>query len=402
MRSVGSSREPCTEPSGENVAAQSGRTLRVAMAAAERSGDQLASLLLGGMQARWPSTRTYGIGGPQMQALGFEAQWSCDELSVRGLVEALWRYRHITGIRRQFLADLTAHPPDVFVGVDASDFNLPIERTLRQQGVPVVQLVCPSIWAWRPERVQTIRESVAHIFCLYPFEPALLAEHGLQGTFVGHPVADVIDLVPDRQQARRALGLPEEGTILALLPGSRPAEIRHLLAPFVDAARRMQAERPELLCVLPTHEGLRPMVDYVLAQTGMAQRIRVVMGQSHTVQAACDVAIVASGTATLETALHKRPMVIAYRMQWLSWRLTNGKRLLPWVGLPNILCNEGLVPEFLQDQVQGPALAQAALAWLDDPARVHKLAHRFEQLHMALRQDMPNRATQALAEVLGA
>lgn len=378
-----------------------GKTLRVAMAVAERSGDQLAAVLLQGLSARWPQLQPYGIGGPQMQAQGFAAQWSCDALSVRGVVEALRRYRQITGIRRDFLAQMLADPPDVFVGVDASDFNLPIERALRQRGVPVVQLVCPSIWAWRPERVQAIRDSVAHILCLYPFEPALLASHGLQGTFVGHPVADLIALEPDRLEARRVLGLPLEGPVLALLPGSRPSEIRYLIGPFVDAARRIQAERPDVVCVLPTHEGLRPMVQRALDEAGMAGHVRLVLGQSHTVQAACDVAIVASGTATLETALHKRPMVIAYRMQWLSWRMTNGKRLLPWVGLPNILCNDSLVPEFLQDQVQGPALAQAALAWLDAPERVQALAQRFGQLHRALRQNMPARASQALAEVLG-
>ncbi len=376
--------------------------MRVSMVVAERSGDQLAALLLGGMRHAWPDLQADGIGGPQMQALGFASRWSCDELSVRGLVEALMRYRRITGIRQQLIDSLIAQPPDLFVGVDASDFNLTVERELRRHGIPAIQLVCPSIWAWRPERVTKIRESVRHILCLYPFEPALLAEHGIEGTFVGHPVADVIPLVPDRQAARQALGLDPEAEVVALLPGSRASEIRYLIQPFVQAARLMHAQRPRLQFVLPTHELLRPGIEAALQAAGMDRQVQVVMGQSHTVQAACNVALVASGTATLETALFKRPMVIAYRMQWLSWRMANGKRLLPWVGLPNILCNDSLVPEFLQEQVQPEALARSVLAWLDDPAAVQRLEQRFAHLHHELRQDMPTLSTHAIQKILGA
>ena len=376
--------------------------MRVSMVVAERSGDQLASLLLRGLQRAWPDLQADGIGGPQMQALGFQSRWSCDELSVRGLVEALMRYRRITAIRRQLIHDLIARPPDLFVGVDASDFNLTVERELNQRGIAAIQLVCPSIWAWRPERVAKIRESVRHILCLYPFEPALLAQHGIEGTFVGHPVADVIPLEPDRAAARQALALDPAAQVVALLPGSRAAEIRYLAQPFLEAARRMLAQRPQLQFVLPTHELLLPTLEQALQSAGMTGRVKVVIGQSHAVQAACDVALVASGTATLETALFKRPMVIAYRMQWLSWRMANGKRLLPWVGLPNILCNEALVPEFLQEQVQPEALARAVLAWLDDPAAVHRLQQRFTALHHELRQDMPTLSTHAIQKILGA
>ena len=376
--------------------------MRVSMVVAERSGDQLASLLLGGLQRAWPDLQADGIGGPQMQALGFVSRWSCDELSVRGLVEALLCYRRITDIRRQLIDELIQNPPDLFVGVDASDFNLTVERELQQRGIPAIQLVCPSIWAWRPERVGKIRESVRHILCLYPFEPALLAQHGIEGTFVGHPVADVIPLEPDRAAARQALALDPAAQVVALLPGSRAAEIRYLAQPFLLAARRMLEQRPQLQFVLPTHELLLPTIEQAVGAAGMTGRVKVVMGQSHVVQAACDVALVASGTATLETALFKRPMVIAYKMQWLSWRMANGKRLLPWVGLPNILCNEGLVPEFLQEQVQPEALARAVLAWLDDPAAVDRLQARFTALHHELRQDMPTLSTHAIQKILGA
>jgi len=376
--------------------------MHVSMVVAERSGDQLAALLLGGMRQAWPDLHASGIGGPQMQAQGFVSHWSCDELSVRGLVEALMRYRRITRIRQQLIDGLIAQPPDLFVGVDASDFNLTVERALNQRGIPAIQLVCPSIWAWRPERVSKIRESVRHILCLYPFEPTLLAQHGIEGTFVGHPVADVIPLVPDRLAARSALGLDPDAQVVALLPGSRSAEIRYLVMPFLLAARRMREERPDLQFVLPTHELLRPSIEQALQATGMTAHVKLVMGQSHAVQAACDVALVASGTATLETALFKRPMVIAYKMQWLSWRMANGKRLLPWVGLPNILCNDNLVPEFLQEQVQPEALSRAVLDWLDDPAAVQRLQQRFTALHHELRQDMPTLSTHAIQKILAA
>lgn len=376
--------------------------LRLSMVAAERSGDMLAALLLQGMHKAWPGLQASGIGGPQMDATGFVSRWSCDELSVRGLVEALWRYRHINGIRQTLIHDLLACPPDLYVGVDASDFNLPVERLLRQKGVPTVQLVCPSIWAWRPERVQKIRDSVDHVLCIYPFEPDLLARHGIAGTFVGHPVADVIALNPDRAQARQALGLSTDATVVALLPGSRPAEVKGLALPFLEAARLMREQQPGLQFVLPTHGPLKPMIEAAIAQAGMHAHVHLVMGRSHDVQAACDVALVASGTATLETALHKRPMVIAYKMQWLSWQIANRKRLLPWIGLPNILCNEGLVPEFLQEQVQAKALAQAVLRWLDDPVAVSKIQQRFTDLHLQLRQDMPTLATHAIQKVLAA
>lgn len=374
----------------------------VSMVVAERSGDQLAALLMQGLQRRWPDLSASGIGGPQMAALGFDAQWSCDELSVRGLVEALWRYRRITSIRQQLIDQLISQPPDLFVGVDASDFNLTVERELQKHGIPAVQLVCPSIWAWRPERVKTIRESVRHILCIYPFEPALLAKHGIEGTFVGHPVADVIAMEPDQDAARVALGLTLDQPVVALLPGSRTSEIKGLALPFLQAAKEMLCQRPHLQFVLPTHDLLIPQIEEAIQQSGMQDRVKLVMGRSHEVQAACDVALVASGTATLETALHKRPMVIAYRMQWLSWRIANGKRLLPWVGLPNILCNEALVPEFLQEQVKPEALAAAALRWLDDPVAVQKLQNRFTALHHELRQDMPTLASHAIEKILAA
>lgn len=378
----------------------SAHALRVAMVSAERSGDLLGGQLLDTLRRRWPALEAMGIGGPRMQAAGFDAWWSCDELSVRGLVEALGRYRHITGIRRQLHERLLANKPDLFIGIDASDFNMPLQKKLRAQGVPTVQLVCPSIWAWRPERVVRIRESIDHVLCIYPFEPELLARHGIAGSFIGHPVAHMIPLEPDRLAAREVLGLKPEAPVVALLPGSRPSEVRHLALPFLQAARQLKAWRPELQFVLPTHEPLLPLLRQALIESGMDGAVQVVLGQSHTVQAACDVAMVASGTATLETALFKRPMVIAYRMQWLSWQIANRRRLVRWVGLPNILCNESLVPELLQDDVRAQALAHAVRGWLEDPVRVKALQERFTQLHHELRRDTAALAIHAIEKTL--
>ncbi len=363
------------------------RPLRLALVCAERSGDLLGSRLLMALRSRWPDLQAQGIGGPAMQAQGMQARWSCDALSVRGLVEALARLRSITGIRRTLLAQLQAQPPDAFIGIDASDFNLPLQQALRAQGVPTVQLVCPSIWAWRPERVHRIRRSIDHVLCLYPFEPALLAAHGIEATFIGHPVADMIPAVPDRFGARERLGLPQDAQVVAVLPGSRPSEIRHLAQPFMQAVAQLHRERPQLRFVLPTHAPLMPTLQALRSALGLEAVLQLVSGQSHEVMAACDVAMVASGTATLETALHKRPMVIAYKMQWLSWQLANRRRLVRWIGLPNILCDAGLVPELLQDQVRPEALVREVLAWLDDPARVQALRERFDQLHQELRRD---------------
>lgn len=374
--------------------------MRVSMVVAERSGDQLAALLLRGMQNVWPGMESHGIGGPQMQALGFQSWWSCDELSVRGLAEALVRYRRITSIRQQLIELLIDDKPDIFVGVDASDFNLMVEKVIGQRGIKAVQLVCPSIWAWRPERVRKIRDSVQHILCLYPFEPALLAQHGIEGTYVGHPVADVIPLEPDRLKARLELGVDPEAEVVALMPGSRNAEIKYLLKPFLLAARLMLQQRPKLQFLLPTHEALFPLIEKTVHDFGLSNRLQLVQSRSHQVQAACHVALVASGTATLETALFKRPMVIAYRMQWLSWMMADRKRLLPWVGLPNILCNEALVPEFLQDDVDPERLAQSVLSWFDQPEAVIHLQKRFTQLHLELRQDMPTKSIHAIEKVV--
>ncbi len=373
------------------------------MVAGEASGDMLAGLLLDGLQARWPALRAVGIGGPRMAQRGFDAWWPSEKLAVRGYVEVLRHYREIVGIREQLRARLLQQRPDVFVGVDAPDFNLALERDLRAQGVKTVHFICPSIWAWRADRVHKIRESVDHVLCLFPFEPDLLRQHGIAATYVGHPLANVIPVEPDRLAARRALGLEPSAPVVAVMPGSRGSEIQYLGPRFLQAAARLLAARPGLCCVVPAVPTQHARLVAMARAAGISDgRLRIVQGQSHAVMAASDVVLVASGTATLEAALFKRPMVIAYNMHWLSWQIMRRKRLQPWVGLPNILCREMVVPELLQEQATPAALADAVLQWLDDPARCTQVAQRFVCLHQELQRDTFQLASDAISQVLHA
>ncbi len=377
--------------------------LRLALVAGETSGDLLAGLLLGGVRERWPHARTSGIGGPRMQAQGFEAWWPSEKLAVRGYVEVLRHYREIVGIRQQLQQRLLqGSRPDLFIGVDAPDFNLDLESGLKAAGVPTMHFVCPSIWAWRPERIEKIRRSVDHVLCIFPFEPELLQRHGIAATYVGHPLAQVIPMEPDRAAARRQLDLPADAPVVALLPGSRQSELQYLGGRFVQAAELMARQRPELRFVLPAVPALRERVDALVQASTLGDRITVVTGQSHAVLAACDVTLIASGTATLEAALFKRPMVIAYNMNWLSWQIMKRKQLQPWVGLPNILCSDFVVPEFLQDLATPDALARTTLRWLDDTAAASALRVRFTDLHHQLDRDTARLATDAIAQVVGA
>ena len=377
-----------------------GGTPRMAMVAGEASGDLLAGLLLDGLNARWPGLRTAGIGGPLMAARGFEAWWPFEKLAVRGYVEVLRHYREIAGIRRELKTRLLGERPDLFIGVDAPDFNLGLEEPLRRAGIRTVQFVCPSIWAWRADRVAQIRRSADHVLCIFPFEPELLAQHGIAATYVGHPVAAVIPMEPDRIAARRALGLDPEGEVLAILPGSRASEVQYLAPTFFAAAVLIQRARPGIRFVVPAVASQRTEIEAAARSAGLARNLSIVTGQSHAVLAACDLTLIASGTATLEAALFKRPMVIAYRMNWLSYQIMRRKGLQPWVGLPNILCRDFVVPELLQDQANPPALAAAVLEWLESPARMAAIETKFTALHRDLQRDTATLATDAIQKTL--
>ncbi len=374
------------------------------MVAGETSGDLLAGLLLDGFKARWPTLTASGIGGPSMRARGFDAWWPSDKLAVRGYVEVLRHYREIVGIREQLKARLLQARPDVFIGVDAPDFNLDLEAALKGEGIKTVHFVSPSVWAWRAERIEKIRRSVDHVLCIFPFEPALLAAHGIAATYVGHPLANVIPMQPDRLAARNRLGLQADDTVVAILPGSRKSEIQYLGDRFFSAAALISRSHPAIKFVAPAIPALRGAMLEAAARAGLGANLTVLTGQSHTALAACDVALVASGTATLEAALFKRPMVIAYNMNWLSWQIMRRKKLQPWVGLPNILCRDFVVPELLQDAATPKALATAVLQWVDakarNPTRIRALETRFTALHAELQRDTATLSIDAIEHLL--
>jgi lipid-A-disaccharide synthase len=373
----------------------------MAMVAGETSGDLLAGLMMQGIRAQWPDANLYGIGGPRMQAQGFHALWPSDKLAVRGYVEVLRHYREIVGIRNQLKAQLLAKPPEVFVGVDAPDFNLDLERDLKQAGIPTVHFVCPSIWAWRAERIAKIKQSVDHMLCIFPFETQLLHQHGIAATYVGHPLAQAIPMHVDMLKARQELNLDPERPVVALLPGSRESEITYLAERFFQTALLLGQQQPQLQFVLPAMPSMMARNARLRDQVG-ASCVQILKGQSHAALAACDVTLIASGTATLEAALFKKPMVIAYNMNWLSWQMMKRKKLQPWVGLPNILAQEFCVPELLQDQATPINMSNAVLDWLRSPEKAKALARRFETLHASLLLDTPTLAAHAIQTLVKA
>ncbi|MFL6693594.1 MAG: lipid-A-disaccharide synthase [Ramlibacter sp.] len=371
-----------------------------AMVAGETSGDLLAGLLLDGMRKRWPELQAVGIGGEQMVAQGFQPWWPSEKLAVRGYVEVLRHYREILGIRRQLKARVLREPPRAFIGVDAPDFNLDLEVDLRAAGIRTVHFVCPSIWAWRPQRIEKIQRACDHVLCIFPFEPALLRGRGIAATYVGHPLAAVIPQEPDRAAARAALGLAVDDEIVAILPGSRVSELQYNAQTFFQAALLLRRTRPRVRFVVPCIPALRPRIEEAARRAGLSEGLLVVDGRSHEVLAACDLTLIASGTATLEAALFKRPMVIAYRMHPISFHLIRRQQLQPWVGLPNILCEDFVVPELLQHDATPAKLAASLLEWFEAPARMAAVQERFAVLHHQLRRDTARLATDAIEKVI--
>ena len=375
--------------------------LRVAMVAGEPSGDLLAASLLGGLNERLPAgTQFNGIGGPRMTAAGFDAHCPMDKLTVRGYVEALKHIPEILGIRNELKRQLLAEPPSVFIGVDAPDFNFGLEHALRDAGIPTVHFVCPSIWAWRGGRIKKIVKAVDHMLCVFPFEPALMEKAGIASTYVGHPLADEIPLVPDVEGARRALGLAEGGPIIAVLPGSRRSEIALIGPTFFDAMELMQLREPGVRFVMPAataalRELLQPLV---AAHPNLA--LTITEGKAQVAMTAADAILVKSGTVTLEAALLKKPMVISYKVPWLTGQIMQRQGYLPYVGLPNILAGRFVVPEILQHFATPEALADATLKQLNDDANRATLTEIFTEMHHALRQNTAQRAAEAVAQVL--
>ena len=375
--------------------------LRVAMVAGEPSGDLLAASLLDGLNERLPAgTQFNGIGGPRMTAAGFDAHWPMDKLTVRGYVEALKHIPEILGIRNELKRQLLAEPPSVFIGVDAPDFNFGLEHALRDAGIPTVHFVCPSIWAWRGGRIKKIVKAVDHMLCVFPFETALMEKAGIASTYVGHPLADEIPLVPDVEGARRALGLPEGGPIIAVLPGSRRSEIALIGPTFFDAMELMQLREPGVRFVMPAaNAALRELLQpLVAAHPNLA--LTITEGKAQVAMTAADAILVKSGTVTLEAALLKKPMVISYKVPWLTGQIMQRQGYLPYVGLPNILAGRFVVPEILQHFATPEALADATLKQLNDEANRATLTEIFTEMHHALRQNTAQRAAEAVAQVL--
>jgi len=375
---------------------------KIAMVAGEASGDLLASHLICALQTHVPDAQFCGIGGPKMQAEGLDSWWPAEKLAVRGYVEVLRHYREITGIRRQLLKRLLADPPDVFIGIDAPDFNLWLEARLKAAGIATIHFVSPSVWAWRAGRVRKIARSVSQMLCLFPFEPAIYENAGVAVTYVGHPLADIIPLQPDQNAARERLNLPQEGLVFALLPGSRQSELYFMAETFIATAKRLHQRYPEARFLVPlvTRET-RTFFENALWQYGAQELpLTLLFGHAHDAMAAADGVLVASGTATLEAALFKKPMVITYRMSPWSWRLMRRMKLQPWVGLPNILAGRFAVPEFLQDDATPENLAQALGNLVADPVVPRALFELFSDIHVRLRQNTANKAAAAISIML--
>lgn len=374
--------------------------MRFSLVAGEASGDLLGGQLLGGLTQRWPQLATDGIGGPDMARHGFEPWWPYEKLAVRGYIEVLRHYRGIVRIRDELRERLLASPPDAFIGIDAPDFNLGLEESLRARGIKTVHYVCPSIWAWRPERIHKIKRAADHVLCLFPFEPDILAREGIAATYVGHPLANVIPMEADKRGARRQLGIPEDAEVLAVLPGSRASEIDYHADVFLAAAAIVQRARPGLHLVVPAMPVLKSRIEQAARRAGLHQDLHILEGQSHAALAACDLTLIASGTATLEAALFKLPMVIAYRVNWISYFMMKPMQLQPWIGLPNILSGEFVVPELIQRDANPESLARALLDWLDAPGKMAAVREKFVALHELLRRDSAQLATDAIEKTL--
>ncbi|MEP9317493.1 lipid-A-disaccharide synthase [Pseudomonas sp. LABIM340] len=368
------------------------RKLRVALVAGEASGDILGSGLMQALKQRHPDIEFIGVGGPRMQAEGLQSHFPMERLAVMGLVEVLGRLRELLRRRKDLVKMLIAARPDVFIGIDAPDFNLTLELKLRRAGIRTVHYVSPSVWAWRQKRVLKIKEACDLMLALFPFEARFYEEHAVPVRFVGHPLANTIPLEADRAGARERLGLPQDATVVALLPGSRGGEVGKLGALFLDTAQRLLQDRPGLRFVLPcASPERRVQIEEMLA--GRDLPVQMLDGASHEALAACDAVLIASGTATLEALLYKRPMVVAYKVAPMTYRIL--KRLVksPYISLPNLMAGRLLVPELIQDAATPEALATTLLPLLDDGS---VQTESFDAIHRALRQDASAQAAEAV------
>lgn len=392
-------REPAPTPF-----APADRAVRIALVAGESSGDALGAGLIDELRKRYPQARFAGIGGDAMRAAGCDTWFDAGELAVMGLAEVLRHLPRLLSLRRTFRQRVLDWQPDVFIGIDAPDFNLGVERWLKQRGIRTVHYVSPSVWAWREKRAEKIGNSTDRVLCLFPMEPPIYARHHVDARFVGHPMADEIPLQPDRAAARATLALAQEATVLAVLPGSRLGEIHRLAPAFLEAARQVAAEIPGLQVVVPAaNAACRAALETLLADPRYTlPRCRLLDGQARDALIASDVVLLASGTATLETMLCKRPMVVGYRIAPLTYRIVKGLGMLKVerYALPNVLAGEDLAPELMQDDCTPDRLGQAVLQWFRHPDAVAALQPTYLRLHEALRQDASSSAADAVSELV--
>ncbi|MBX9905233.1 MAG: lipid-A-disaccharide synthase [Burkholderiales bacterium] len=372
------------------------------MVAGEPSGDLLGGALVQALRKHMPGARFVGICGPQMMAAGVKSLFPLEKLSVRGYVEVLRHYREIIGIRRELKKYFLSERPAVFIGIDAPDFNLDLEADLKAAGIPAIHYVSPSIWAWRGGRIRKIRKAVSRMLTVFPFEPEIYEKAGIPVSYVGHPLADMLAGAPSRTEARAGLRIPVSAPVVALLPGSRVSELENLADVYVAAAEKIAAEIDGVRLLVPlVNRETRELFEAALyrRQSGELE-IKLLFGHAHEAMAAADVVLVASGTATLEAALLQRAMVITYRMPRLSWWIMNSRRYQPWVGLPNILAGEFVVPELLQDAATAEALSAAVIDLLRDKDKRKAIEARFAQMAVELRHDAAERAAEAILPYL--
>lgn len=376
----------------------------IGIVAGEASGDLLGSHLMAALKEARPEVQFVGIGGPRMKSVGMEVLFPMEKLAVNGYVEVLKHYREIVGIRRKLRDYFLTNRPDLFIAVDAPDFNLDLELVFKQRGIPTIHYVSPSIWAWRGERIDKIKRAVSHMLALFPHEPRLYQQAGVPVDYVGHPLADMLPEQPKRAEMRETMRIPLQAKVFAFLPGSRQSEVKQLAHTYIETARLILQQLPDARFLVPlVSRETRGIFEQALYDCDAQQLpITLLFGHAQDAMIAADGVLVASGTATLECALLKRPMVITYRMPALSWWMMKRKRYQPYVGLPNILCERFVVPELLQEDATPENLTQALLNLVNDKDAVAQLEQTFTELHQTLRQNTAQKAAAAILPYLPA
>jgi lipid-A-disaccharide synthase len=377
------------------------RPPRIAIVAGEASGDLLGSHLIQAVKAHCPEAEFYGIAGAKMVFAGARSLYPMEKLSVNGYVEVIKHLPELLSIRRKLKKTILADPPDLFIGIDAPDFNLGLEAALKSRGIPTVHYVSPSIWAWRGGRIKKIAKAVSHMLVVFPFEVAIYQKAGIPVTYVGHPLADTLPAQPDREATRARLNLPIANPIIALLPGSRVGELKQHAQLFVETAQLIQARHPEVRFVTPLiSRETREIFTAAMHACEHMPKIQIMIGHADYALVAADIALIASGTATLEAALLRRPMVITYRVPKITAYLMRRQAYLPWVGLPNILANREIVPELVQENATAPQLADALMALLEDKTRRAEIETEFTRQYVSLKQNTAEKMAAAILPYL--